>query len=212
MLDYPGKLSCIFWFAGCNMRCRYCYNPEIVRGKGTMSVSDALKFLDQRKNLLDAVVLSGGECTLHSGMLGLLQEIKNRGFLIKIDTNGSDPRALDHILKSNLVDYIALDFKAMKKNFFLITQSDLFTKFEKSLDLLINSKVDFEVRTTVHSSLISSQDLSDMSAYLKHKGYRGIYYLQPFFNHTPTLENMEQDTLSICPDIQDFCSLPVVIR
>ena len=212
MLDYPGKLSCIFWFAGCNMRCQYCYNPEIVRGKGSISMDDALTFLDQRKGLLDAVVLSGGECTMHKRVAYLLEEIRARQFLIKIDTNGSEPRVLEQFISEGWVDYVALDFKAMKKKFYHITRSDLFYKFEKSLDMLIRVGIPFEVRTTVHSRLITKEDLVEMSKYLKEHGYRGIYYLQAFFNDCNTIENLENDTQSIADDIHEHCYVPVALR
>jgi pyruvate formate lyase activating enzyme len=83
LLDYPHKTACILWFAGCNMKCVYCYNPDIVFGKGKISISEVLNFLNRRKSLLDGVVLSGGECTSHKNIRQLLQEIKKLGFLVK---------------------------------------------------------------------------------------------------------------------------------
>lgn len=175
-------------------------------------MDDALSFLDQRKGLLDAVVLSGGECTMHKGITYLLQEIRARNYLIKIDTNGSEPRALEQFIQEGWVDYIALDFKGLKKKYYHITRSDLFGRFEKSLDMLIYASIPFEVRTTVHSKLIDQEDLVEMSKYLKARGYSGIYYLQPFFNDCFTLENLENDVCSIPEDIQQHCCTPVEIR
>ena len=85
-MDYPDKSACIFWYAGCNMRCLYCYNPEIVLGKGTTTFSEAISFLKSRQGLLDAVVFSGGECLIHKNILDQIKTIKELGFLIKIDT------------------------------------------------------------------------------------------------------------------------------
>ena len=132
LLDYPHKSACILWFAGCNMRCLYCYNPEIVQGKGRLSFEKILAFLNSRKNLLDAVVFSGGECLLHKKSLSLIEEIKKMGFLVKIDTNGSSPDRMRKLLEKNLVDYVALDFKAPKSKFESITKSDLFVPFEET--------------------------------------------------------------------------------
>ena len=130
LLDYPDKSACIFWYAGCNMRCLYCYNPEIVLGKGTTTFSEAISFLKSRQGLLDAVVFSGGECLIHKNILDQIKIIKELGFLIKIDTNGSNPNVLKQLIERNLIDYAALDFKATKSNFQQITKSDLFLQFE----------------------------------------------------------------------------------
>ena len=141
LLDYPDKSACIFWYAGCNMRCLYCYNPEIVLGKGTTTFSEAISFLKSRQGLLDAVVFSGGECLIHKNILDQIKTIKELGFLIKIDTNGSNPNVLKQLIKSNLIDYVALDFKATRSNFQQITKSDLFPQFEKSFESLQEIKV-----------------------------------------------------------------------
>lgn len=203
LLDYAHKSACILWFAGCNMRCLYCYNPEIVLGKGTISFEKALTFLHSRKNLLDAVVFSGGECLLHKNILQLIDQVKKMGFLVKIDTNGSKPNILQELIENKLIDYVALDFKAMPSQFEKITQSELFQPFEKSLHLLIKSQLPFEVRTTVHSDLIPEKDVHKMIGYLENNNYVGDYYIQYFVNGVTTLEKLgyssrklERETLS----------------
>jgi pyruvate formate lyase activating enzyme len=113
LLDYPDKTACIVWFAGCNMRCVYCYNVDIVRGKGRMSYDEVYGFLDTRRGLLDAVVLSGGECLMHRSIESFIIELKKRNLLVKIDTNGSYPLVLSKLINEQLIDYVALDFKAM---------------------------------------------------------------------------------------------------
>ena len=104
LLDYAHKSACILWFAGCNMRCLYCYNPEIVLGKGSISFEKALGFLRSRKILLDGVVFSGGECLLHKNIIELIAEVKKMGFLVKIDTNGSQPKVLKSLIEKQLID------------------------------------------------------------------------------------------------------------
>ena len=190
LLDYPHKSACILWFAGCNMRCLYCYNPEIVLGKGTISTEKVLSFLQSRKNLLDAVVFSGGECLLHKNILSLIEEVKKMGFLVKIDTNGSKPNILQQLIKNKWIDYVALDFKAMPSGFEKITQSKLFLPFEQSLQLLIENEFPFEVRTTVHSDLISENEIRLMISYLETNNYNGNYYLQYFVNEVATIEKL----------------------
>ncbi len=190
LLDYPHKSACILWFAGCNMRCLYCYNPEIVFGKGTLSFEKALDFLKSRKQLLDAVVFSGGECLLHKKSISFVAEVKKMGFLVKIDTNGSQPKVLEELIKKEHIDYVALDFKAMPENFEKITQSKLFIPFEKSLLLLLQSGISFEVRTTVHSELLKKNDIQQMISYLEKIGYVGNYYIQHFVNGAPTIEKL----------------------
>lgn len=190
LLDYAHQSACILWFAGCNMRCLYCYNPEIVLGKGSISFEKALAFLRSRKNLLDGVVFSGGECLLHKNIIELIAEIKKMGFMVKIDTNGSQPKVLEKLINKQLIDYVALDFKALPSEFERITQSSLFEPFEKSLQLLLQSQLPFEVRTTIHSDLIPEKDLRKMIAYLENKNYAGNYYLQHFVNGVQTLEKL----------------------
>lgn len=187
LLDYPDHTACILWFAGCNMRCGYCYNPEIVTGKGKVSFEEVLTFLKKRKNLLDGVVFSGGECTMHQDLPWYASEVKNLGMKVKIDTNGSRPHVLENLIYENLVDYIALDFKALPQDFEKITKSDFFVDFEQSLEILISSKIQFEVRTTIHSDLINERLLLRMYQYLQEKNYLGKYFLQHFVDAKETI-------------------------
>ncbi|HSD14933.1 MAG TPA: anaerobic ribonucleoside-triphosphate reductase activating protein [Flavobacterium sp.] len=197
LLDYPHKSACILWFTGCNMRCLYCYNPEIVLGKGKISFDEALTFLATRKKLLDAVVLSGGECTMHKNLIRFAREIKAMGFDVKIDTNGSNPSVLEELIVNNLVDYVALDFKATEMKFREVTQANLFLAFETSLHLLLQNKIHFEVRTTFHSDLIDELELHAMVCYLENKKYSGNYYVQHFVNNVETIGDLPRSSREI---------------
>ena len=172
------------------MRCQYCYNPEIVYGKGSISFEKVISFLLSRKNLLDAVVLSGGECLMHKNIIPLITEIKKLGFLVKIDTNGSSPDVMQKLLFLHLVNYVALDFKGPKSKFKAITKSDLFDPFEKTLELVLKAKIPFEVRTTYHSDLLNDEDLAAMVNFLESKNYVGNYYVQYFKNNVNTLTKL----------------------
>ncbi|MBW3469784.1 anaerobic ribonucleoside-triphosphate reductase activating protein [Arthrospiribacter ruber] len=190
LLDYPDHTACILWFAGCNMRCGYCYNPEIVRGKGKVGFDEVLSFLEKRKNLLDGVVFSGGECTMHQDLPYYASEVKRLGMKVKIDTNGSRPHVLEDLLYEGLVDYVALDFKALPEDFESITHSDFFEQFKESLEVLIGHDVPFEIRTTVHSELINVEKLSKMASFLRDQGYKGKYYLQHFVGEKETIKTL----------------------
>jgi len=190
LLDYPDHTACILWFAGCNMKCSYCYNPEIVYGKGSYSIPEIISFLEKRKGLLDAVVFSGGECLLYKESLELMVLIKRMGFLIKVDTNGSKPERLQEAIAIGLIDFVALDFKATKAKFREITEKNYYKHFLDCLSLLQMTQTPFEVRTTIHSELLEEEDLKEMIQVLKSKNYFGNYYLQPFRNGVETLKKM----------------------
>ena len=190
LLDYPDHTACILWFAGCNMKCSYCYNPEIVFGKGSYSIPEIISFLEKRRGLLDAVVFSGGECLLHKESIELMILIKSMGFLIKVDTNGSKPERLQEAIELRLIDFVALDFKATKKKFNVITDSNFYTKFLECLSILQTTKTPFVVRTTIHSELLDKEDLLQMIQVLTTQNYSGNYYLQPFRNGVETLKKM----------------------
>lgn len=196
LLDYPDKLACILWFAGCNMKCDYCYNPEIVFGKGLFYFSEIFSFLKTRRNLLDAVVLSGGECLIHKDIIPFIKLVKSLGFLIKVDTNGSQPKVLEKLIKEQLIDYVAFDFKGTKEKFFAITKSDFYSQFISCFELLQKSSIPFEIRTTYHSSLLNPEDIASMQNVLVELGYDKTYFIQNFRNY--------QNTIAPLPDSQSI--------
>lgn len=193
-LDYPKKAACILWYTGCNLRCPYCYNPELVLGCSDGGV-DEMAFLKERAGFLDAVVLSGGEATLIEDIVGLCTDIKSLGYLIKIDTNGSNPDVLSELIDRKLVDYVAMDNKMPSTRTWKVPGGDLlFNRFTRCLQKLQASGLPYEIRTTVHPGLLEESDLLQMIRECEHLGYRGTYYLQYFFNAGPTLGNLEPPT------------------
>lgn len=211
LLDFPGKTACILWFAGCNMRCSYCYNPAIVTGKGKIDYLTALGFIRSRKGLLDGVVLSGGEATQHKDIVSFAALLREENYLVKLDTNGSRPAVIKQLLKRNCLDYVALDFKAPPEKFTRVTQSNLYKEFEETLQLLIHHNIAFEVRTTVHSSLLSKPDIQQMVEYLAKQGYSGTYYLQNYVGTSDTLGRMKDSSDKICQEAF-LGGIPVRIR
>ncbi|WMJ73177.1 anaerobic ribonucleoside-triphosphate reductase activating protein [Cytophagaceae bacterium ABcell3] len=212
MLDYPEHTACILWFAGCNMKCPYCYNPEIVYGKGQKSYAEVLEFLQTRKNLLEGVVLSGGEFTLHKGLEAFLYKVKKLGLKVKADTNGSNPQILKRLTQQKLIDYIALDFKAPLNHFQEVTRSHLFPNFETAIDYLLSENFPFEVRTTVHTKQLDQQSLQDMLSYLEGKNYQGEWFLQNFVNNTPTLGNLPNSYKKIKPFDIPSQKIKIIVR
>lgn len=190
LLDYPNKAACILWFVGCNMRCQYCYNPDIVFGKGKIGIDQAEAFLKSRKGLLQAVVFSGGECTMHPDMMPLVKIAKSLGYLIKVDTNGARPKLIKSLIDNDLLDYVALDFKGLGQRFHEITVTGSFEAFEETLDILLNANIQFEVRTTAHSQLLSAADLHEMLKFLEDHGYRNNYYLQKALNNVKMIAEL----------------------
>ncbi len=193
-LDFPNHLACIVWLAGCGLRCEYCYNKDIVLAQsGSMTFSDVLSFLDKRRNLLDAVVLSGGEATGHD-LIPFCKEVKKRGFKVKLDTSGINFGHIKALLDLNLVDYVALDYKAPKYKFEQITHSVVskFDAFEQTLDYLIAIDFDYEVRTTVHRDLLDEDDINFMIDDLINRGYKGKYFLQNFLSTDENIGNIKE--------------------
>jgi len=195
-LDYPEHLACIVWFSGCNMRCDYCYNKDIVFSKnGVCSYNDVLEFLKTRVNLLDAVVLSGGEATSHE-LVEFCKEIKKLGFLIKLDTNGTNPHIIRELLDLGLLDFVALDYKAPKDKFLQITHSNKYDEFSDTLDLLLACEIEFEVRTTLHYDLLNENDINTIIKDLSQKKYTKKYYIQEFLDTGINIANLEKPSKS----------------
>ena len=161
------------------MRCPYCHNPELVYPEQyaqDIPLQTILSFLEKRRGMLDAVTITGGEPTIHPDLIDLITKIKNIGYLVKLDTNGSDPQKLRGIIKTGMVDYFAMDVKAPPEKYKKVTQSIISMQaIKESIALLINSGIAYEFRTTVDLTLLNENDLFQIA-----KLIRGAtrYYLQ----------------------------------
>lgn len=179
-IDYPEKIACIVFTQGCNFRCGYCHNPELFENKEpVLSVPAFFEFLNKRKGKLDGVVITGGEPTLHGkDLIEFIKEVKSFDFLVKLDTNGTHPDVLQELFNENLLDYIAMDIKAPLAKYKTITQTDIDTKIiKKSIDMIMNSGVDYEFRTTIVKSQLSVEDLRQIGELIQ--GAKR-YYMQKF--------------------------------
>lgn len=188
LLDYPQEMSCIVWFAGCNMRCVFCHNPAIVTGKGEKEEAELFSFLEKRVGKLTAVVFSGGEATLYAGLPSLIRRVKAMGFKIKLDTNGTRPEILRELVVEGLLDYVAMDYKCpLPLAQEMIGTVKHWEPFRQSLALMIEAagkgEVIFEVRTTVLLDLMGEEDLNTIICDLDALGYKGTYYIQNVFSH-----------------------------
>ncbi len=182
LIDYPGKICAIVFTQGCNFRCPYCHNPELVdleKFSKSFSEKEICSFLEKRKGKLDAVSITGGEPTLQKDLIKFLKKIKDMNYLVKLDSNGTNPDVIKEAIKLNLVDYLAMDIKAPLEKYKNITGVDVdTTKIKKSIDLIMNSGMDYEFRTTVVKSQLSKDDIREIGKLIK--GAK-LYILQKFF-------------------------------
>ncbi|MDO8558282.1 MAG: anaerobic ribonucleoside-triphosphate reductase activating protein [bacterium] len=180
LVDYPGKVCSIIFTQGCNFRCPYCHNPELVEVKkeGAVPAEEILEYLGAKSWLLDGVCITGGEPTLQGDLPSFIRKIKDIGLLVKLDTNGSNPTMVRELIGKNLVDYIAMDLKHPWARYGDVAHSPNRAATEnckKTFELIQSSGVDHEFRTTVFPQLQCEEDLFEMAGYIK-EGEK--YFLQ----------------------------------
>lgn len=203
--DYPNNTACIIWFAGCNMRCKFCHNTEFLNQNNNFLTEDSIiSFLKKRVGLFDGVVLSGGECTINDEIYDFIKKIKELGFKIKIDTNGLNFNIVKNLIDNKLIDFVALDFKAPIHKFTTVTQINEidYYKFEKTLIFLVKQNnqhnIDLEIRTTVHTTLLQENDINIIIEILDKLKYQQTYYIQNFRNdNKDTLINLDKQKFLI---------------
>ena len=184
LLDYPGRVACTVFLNGCNFDCPFCHNSELLtETNALMSTDELLDFLHSRVGILDGVCITGGEPTLHRELLPLITQIKDMGYRVKLDTNGYRPDVLQSLLVQNMVDYVAMDVKNSPSRYDLtagVEGVDM-EKIAKSIALLIDSGVDYELRTTVADPLHDDESIEEMADFLsRFHGNIKRLYLQPF--------------------------------
>ena len=164
LVDYPGLVAAVLFTPGCNYNCFYCHNRWLINGIGDLIDLDVVRqFLSKRAGLLDGVVITGGEPTLQADLIPWMQEIKNLGYKIKLDSNGSSPQVIEDVLTSKLCDYFAIDYKAPAARYaeFCGSNARAETVLE-TIDMLLSAGANFEVRTTVVPQLLE-EDLVQMA-------------------------------------------------
>ncbi len=161
LLDYPDKISAIIFTSGCNFRCGYCHNPELFFSNSEWNEEKVLEFLKTRQGKLDGVVITGGEPTIHKDLPEFIKKIKALDFLVKLDTNGTNPEMLEDLVQSNLIDYVAMDIKAPLSKYKMITCVEPIGVNE-SIKFLLKGKIPYEFRTTALSSQLLIKDFEEM--------------------------------------------------
>jgi len=207
LIDYPGKLACTVFLSGCNFRCSWCYSPELVlpekiEGQPEVKRDVFFDFLEKRKGKIEGVVICGGEPLINEDLLQFAKKIKEKGFSVKVDTNGSRPEMLKALLKGKLLDYIAMDLKVPLNRYQEISRKKgEAEKIKESIEVVMGSGVDYEFRTTLVPEIHKKKDVSLMAEAIKGAE---IYFLQNFFPE----KTLEESFLARKPftkkELEDF--------
>jgi len=216
LIDYPGKICAIIFSQGCNFRCPYCHNPELVDPDiygECQSEEGVFSFLKKRRGKLDAVTITGGEPTIQHDLEAFVKKIRTLGYLVKIDTNGSNPEVMNNLIKKKLVDYIAMDIKGPIQKYGTLTRSQVVEeKIQQSIASIMISGIPYEFRTTIVKSQLNLDDLLTIGKLIKNAR---LYVLQQFiasktldlsYIHEVTysqleLEAMKQKLMKDIPDV-----------
>lgn len=183
LIDFPCKLSCTVFTVGCNFRCPFCYAselvlPEKIKNQPKILEKEFFSFLKERKGLLEGVVICGGEPTIHKDLPNFIKKIKKLGYLVKLDTNGSNPKMLKSLIDKKLIDYVAMDIKAPKERYKIVAGKAINIKdIERSVIILKENKINFEFRTTVIPSLLKKEDIIKIARWIQDSPK---YFLQNF--------------------------------
>ena len=203
LLDYPGRVACTVFTAGCNFRCPFCHNAPLVTHIDTaerIDEQEIYSYLLKRKGILDGVCITGGEPTLQRDLPDFIHRVREMGYAVKLDTNGADPKTLASLINEGLLDYVAMDIKNCPARYAEtvgIPDFDL-TPVRESVALLLEGRVDFEFRTTVTDELHTPQDIGALAAWI---AGAPRYFLQPFVDsgdligeglHAPSTQKLEE--------------------
>lgn len=222
LLDYPGQVACTVFLGGCNFRCPFCHNGQLLENApAAMSTEELLAFLKGRKGILDGVCITGGEPTLNPQLPELMRQIKQLGYLVKLDTNGYRPNVLKALVGEGLVDYVAMDVKNGPRCYgetVGISNIDL-EKVEESIRYLMSGAVSYELRTTVVEPLHDEKSIEDMAQWLLDLGDGHkiqCLYLQPFVDRETVLMGglaaPDDEMLAKFAEILEQCSEKVELR
>ncbi|UZE93470.1 MAG: anaerobic ribonucleoside-triphosphate reductase activating protein [Candidatus Nealsonbacteria bacterium] len=188
LIDFPGCLAATVFLTGCDFRCPFCYSAELVlpqkiKSQPKILQKELFNFLKDRKGLLEGVVICGGEPTINRNLAQFIKKIKDLGYLVKLDTNGSNPVMLKTLIGKKLIDYVAMDVKAPKEKYKEVVgllgcwTDKILRNIEKSINILKESKIDFEFRTTVIPNLLKKEDILKIAHWIKPAPK---YFLQNF--------------------------------
>jgi pyruvate formate lyase activating enzyme len=188
LVDYPARIATTIFIGNCNFRCPYCHNPTLVLNQDAdINQEEIISYLIKRKDIVEAVCVTGGEPTLWPELASFLRKIKDMGLLVKIDTNGTNPNMLKFLIVMHLIDYIAMDIKAPLEKYKDVVKANVNTDaIRESIELIKASGIDYEFRTTVHSALLSFEDIIQIARELS---LAKRLALQEFRGNRPILDN-----------------------
>jgi len=199
LIDYPGKIAAVIFTKGCNFRCSFCHNADLVNPSSKVKIiseKEVFDFLKKRREMLEGVVITGGEPTLRPDLINFIKKIKKLDFLVKLDTNGTNPMILKSLINTStypLINYIAMDIKGPLDKYQLITNSKInLENIKKSVEIIKNSGIDYEFRTTVVPTFLDKDDFIKIGKWLK--GAKQ-YYLQQFRNK----QTLDKKLLKVSP-------------
>jgi pyruvate formate lyase activating enzyme len=193
LLDYPTKVACIIFTQGCNFRCPYCQNSGLIGHENECLIDEEeiFSYLKKRKGILDGIVVSGGEPTVQKDLDLFMRKVKDLGFLVKLDTNGSNPELLKKLIDEDLVDYVAMDIKNVLDEYSDVTAVKVVTdKLKKSIEILKKSKINHEFRTTIIKNIHDIDKILKICSYVK--------------NENMYLQNFEQSENVLAKDLESF--------
>lgn len=179
LVDFDGYISCTLFTSGCNYRCPFCHNSPLIKEQPSLNMEEILNYLSVRKKMLDAVVITGGEPTLHKELPSVLKQIKDLGYIIKLDTNGTNPKNLKELIDKKLIDYVAMDIKASSNCYSLVTGviNPFLDNIKESINILKTLNINFEFRTTLVKEFHSLDSINEMKELVS--GAKKLY-LQKF--------------------------------
>lgn len=181
LLNYPDKVACTIFTSGCNLRCPFCHNSGLVTNNyNEISFDSIYEYLKKRVGILDGVCITGGEPLIHADIKDYIKKIKDLGYLVKIDTNGCNPKLLKELIDLKLVDYIAMDIKNIYSKYDITSGVKVnIDNIKKSISIIENSGIDYEFRTTIVKEFHSTQDIKEILSYISSNSN---YYIQNFKN------------------------------
>jgi pyruvate formate lyase activating enzyme len=206
LIDFPGHIASIIFLGGCNFRCDYCYNKDLVLNPGSLpglTPESILQELDKRKNFIDGVVITGGEPTLYPDLLKLMSDIKALGLKVKLDSNGYQPTLLKNIISSGLVDYVAMDIKGPLARYQEITCVPLaIERIQESIDLLKSNVIPYEFRTTVWKDAFTDNEFDDIFDLIRGAQNYYVQNMYPVFTIKPKLTYEPMSRRDILPVLE----------
>jgi pyruvate formate lyase activating enzyme len=195
LIDFPGKISSVIFTGGCNLRCGYCHNPDLICNSCDLesySNQEAISMMEQRKNLIDGISITGGEPTISKNIESFIRSIKKLSLPVKLDTNGLNPMVVKKLIDQKLVDYIAIDVKTSPEKYEFLTGMNVnFNDIVKTIDIVRDSDIEYELRTTCMPYYVT---LNDFISIRNAVGSVKKYYLQQFVNRK-TLDKSFSDVV-----------------